>query len=131
MKQLILPALGLVLGLSAAGCDDTSHDRPGTANTPADNSEKNERDRNADTLTPGDQGENDLDRGITQKIRQEVIQADGLSMNAKNVKIITAGAVVTLRGPVSSDQERAQIVAIARQVAGVKRVDNQIEIAAN
>ena len=30
-------------------------------------------------------------------------------MNAKNVKIITSGQVVTLRGPVKSDKEKADI----------------------
>ncbi|MEO7327463.1 MAG: BON domain-containing protein [Minicystis sp.] len=125
-------ALGVVLGLYSLGCDKTPTDtHTSVASTPADNSKKNERDRNSNTVTPMDQGENDLDRGITQKIRQEVIKADGLSMNAKNVKIITNNAVVTLRGPVSNDQERTQIVAIATRVDGVKRVDNQIEIAAN
>ncbi len=131
MKSKIFFALGLVLGLSALGCEKTPSDNPAVAGTPADNSKKNERDRDSDTLTPGDQGENDLDRGITQKIRQEVMKADGLSMNAKNVKIITRDAVVTLRGPVGNDQERSQIMAIAQRVDGVKRVDNQIEIAAN
>jgi hypothetical protein len=89
MKSKIFFALGLVLGLSALGCDKTPGDGPRVAGTPADNSKKNERDRDSATLTPGDQGENEVDRGITQKIRQEVIKADGLSMNAKNVKIIT------------------------------------------
>jgi hyperosmotically inducible protein len=131
MKSTTFLALGLLMGLSAAGCDKTLADDTKVANAPADNSKKNTRDRSSTTLTPGDQGENEVDRGITQKIRQEIIKADGLSMNAKNIKIITIGAVVTLRGPVSNDQERSQIVAIAQRVDGVKRVDNQIEIAAN
>lgn len=128
MKKLFFT---LGLGLAALGCDDAHGDPPRVGVAPADNSQINERDRNSATLTPGDQGENEVDRTITQKIRQEVIKADGLSMNAKNVKIITADSVVTLRGPVKNDQERAQIVAIAQRVDGVKRVDNQIEIAAN
>jgi hyperosmotically inducible protein len=128
MSSKIFFALGL--GLAALGCDNAG-DGPRVGTTPVDNSQINERDRNSATLTPGDQGENEVDRGITQKIRQEVIKADGLSMNAKNVKIITAGSVVTLRGPVNSDQERSQIMSIAQRVDGVKRVDNQIEIAAN
>jgi hyperosmotically inducible periplasmic protein len=36
---------------------------------------------------------------------------------------------VTLRGPVKSDREKAEIEAKAKQVAGVKRVENQLEIA--
>lgn len=131
MTSTTFLALGLVLGIAAAGCERTPADNNNVASAPADNSKKNERDRSATAVTPGDQGENDVDRGITQRIRQEVMKTDGLSMNAKNIKIITVDAVVTLRGPVSSDQERAQIVAIAQRAGGVKRVDNQIEIAAN
>jgi osmotically-inducible protein OsmY len=50
-------------------------------------------------------------------------------MTAKNVKIITNEGVVTLRGPVKTSEEKAQIAAIAQRVAGVKRVDNQLELA--
>jgi hypothetical protein len=39
----------------------------------------------------------------------------------KNVKIITSGAKVVLRGPVKSAQERASIEAKARATAGVDR----------
>ena len=98
---------------------------------PADNTEVNQRDRKASAVTPGDQGENDVDLAITQKIRQGVMKDDSLSMTAKNVKIITSGSVVTLRGPVKSDKERADIAAIAQRTEGVKRIDNQIEIASN
>jgi len=51
------------------------------------------------------------------------------STNAKNVKIITNEGTVTLRGPVKSDKEKAEIEAKAKRVAGVKKVDNQLEIA--
>ncbi|WP_437784416.1 BON domain-containing protein [Sorangium sp. So ce1097] len=94
----------------------------------ADNTDKNDRDRDPAALTPGDQGENEADRTITQKIRQAVVANDTLSMNAKNVKIITNGQVVTLRGPVKSDKEKADIAAIAQGIPGVQRVDNQLEV---
>ena len=54
-----------------------------------------------------------------------------LSTNAHNVKIITTGGVVTLRGPVKSAAEKDTIGAKAQQTAGVTRVDNQLEIASN
>ena len=123
MKTTIL-FFGLLL--AATGCDKGS-----SATAPADNTKTNERDRNTAALTPGDQGENEIDRTITQKIRQGVMKDDALSMTAKNVKIITANSVVTLRGPVKSDKEQSDILAIARGTDGVKRVDNQLEIAAN
>jgi osmotically-inducible protein OsmY len=45
------------------------------------------------------------------------------------VKIITNDGIVTLRGPVKSEKEKVDIEAKAKQVSGVKRVDNQLEIA--
>jgi osmotically-inducible protein OsmY len=125
-------ASGLLLVL-ASGCNRTDAASERKAEAPqapvaADNTKKNERDT-GNTLTPGDQAENEADRTITQQIRQAVVGKDSLSMNAKNVKIITANGVVTLRGPVKTPDEKAEIAAIAQRTSGVTRVDNQIEIA--
>ena len=98
---------------------------------PADNSGKNVRDRKAAALTSADQSNTQSDLNITREFRKAVIADKGLSMNAHNVKIITANGVVTLRGPVKSQKEKATIGAKAQHVAGVTRVDNQIEIASN
>jgi len=102
-----------------------------TKNIPADNTEKNERDRNPAALTPGDQGSSESDRTISQQIRQGVVKDDALSTTGKNVKIITVGGVVTLRGPVKTSNEKSSIASIAQGVQGVKRVDNQLEVAVN
>ena len=98
---------------------------------PADNSGKNVRDRKDAAVTSGDQSNSQSDLKITQEIRQAVVADKGLSMNAHNVKIITENGVVTLRGPVKSSAEKATIGAKAEHVAGVTRVDNQIEIASD
>lgn len=94
----------------------------------ADNSQRNERDRSGSTLDPVDQGNSDLDLSITRVVRKRVMDQDGFSIDAKNVKIITRDAVVTLRGPVATAEERAQIGALAATVEGVKQVDNQLEV---
>ena len=94
----------------------------------ADNSGKNARDRGDHTLTPTDQGGSEADRHVTANIRKAVVNDDALSTNAHNVKIITKDGVVTLRGPVKSASEKATVAAKAQKVAGVKRVDNQLEI---
>jgi hyperosmotically inducible protein len=96
---------------------------------PADNTGKNERDRSGATLTPGDQGGSEADRQLTQQIRKLVVADSKLSAQAKNVKIISLDGVVTLRGPVKSSQEKSEIATIAQGVNGVKRIDNQIELA--
>lgn len=118
MKRMIPVALLLL-----AACDRGAHPA-------ADNTDKNERDQHVAALTPGDQGGSEADRSVTQHVRQGVMDRDSLSTNAKNVKIITVDGVVTLRGPVESDKEKADIATIARGVSGVKSVNNQLEVAA-
>jgi hyperosmotically inducible periplasmic protein len=127
MKSITLLLLSMVL---IVGCSkDRSEDKQvsQTAVEP-DNSGRNVRDRSGDTKTPGDQSENEADRTITQNIRQAITGDESLSTNAKNVKIITNDGTVTLRGPVKSEKEKTEIEAKAKQVAGVKRVDNQLEV---
>lgn len=101
-------------------------DAPATADR--DNTAVNRRDRDDATKTPGDQKEGRSDLSITQQIRQNVMADDTLSFGAKNVKIITNGGRVTLRGTVDNDRERSRIEAAAKSVAGAGNVDNQIEV---
>jgi hyperosmotically inducible periplasmic protein len=63
-----------------------------------------------------------------QKIRQAITSDEALSTNGQNVKIIASDGKVTLRGPVKSAKEKADIAAKATQIAGVKQVDNQLEV---
>jgi hyperosmotically inducible protein len=100
------------------------------SSTDADNTARNSRDRDGATQTAGDQAENETDRTISANVREAVVADNGLSMNAHNVKIVTSGGTVTLRGPVKSSEEKAAIESKAKQVAGVTRVDNLLEIEA-
>jgi len=127
-----IPVIFLLAGLAIIGCTkDQSQSNQGSqsAAVEPDNTGRNVRDRNEATKTPADQSENEVDRTITQTIRKAITSDDSLSTNAKNVKIITNDGTVTLRGPVKSEKEKADIEAKAKQVAGVKNVDNQLEIA--
>ena len=134
MKVIALFLLMTVVGL--AGCGDRSERTQGSADqvaksndTAPDNTGRNERDRGGETKTPGDQSENEADRTITQNVRQAITSDDALSTSAQNVKIVTSDGTVTLRGPVKSEKEKQDIEAKAKQVAGVKRVENELEIA--
>lgn len=132
-------AVFLLIGAVASGCEQPERDskamggesNQASPNTPADNTDKNERDRKTAALTPGDQGGSEADRTVTQQVRQGVMDADALSTTGKNVKIITVDGVVTLRGPVKTEQEKSTISSIAQRVDGVKRVDNQLETVTN
>src|SRR4029077_20566555 len=123
---LLLLAMALIVGCSKNRSENKQVSQ--TAVEP-DNSGRNVRDRDDQNKTTGDQSENEADRTITQNIRRAVTADDSLSTNAKNVKIITNNGMVTLLGPVKSEKEKAEIEAKAKQVAGVKSVDNQLEVA--
>ncbi len=80
------------------------------------------------TLTPMDQGNSGDELRITASIRRSLMGDSALSFTAKNVKIITVGTRVTLRGTVKNADERATIERRARDAAGVTDVDDQLEV---
>jgi hyperosmotically inducible periplasmic protein len=93
----------------------------------ADNTGRNERDRD-DSLTPVDQGNSPAEIAITASIRKDVMAESSLSFTAKNVKVVTIGNRVTLRGPVSTEAEKTLIEAVALHTTGVGHIDNQLEV---
>jgi sporulation protein YlmC with PRC-barrel domain len=96
--------------------------------TAADNTARNVRDRDERTLTPLDQGNSKADVSITAQIRKEIVAGRNMSVNAKNVKIITNAGRVTLRGPVNTAEEKRLIGEIAARIARFENVDNQLEV---
>jgi hyperosmotically inducible protein len=126
MKPFVLLLLTIAL---IGGCSKERSDDKQVSKVEPDNTGRNVRDRDNQTKTPGDQSENEADRKITQDIRSALTGDDSFSTDAKNVKVITSDGTVTLRGPVKSAKEKTQIEAKAKQVTGVKRVENQLEVA--
>jgi len=106
-------------------------DKPGAvgpSSVEPDNTAVNKRDRDSSAKTPIDQNENQRDINITAEIRKAVLQVKDMSINARNVKIITADGKVTLRGPVNSEDEKKTIADIALNVAGKDNVTDEIEV---
>lgn len=97
------------------------------ADSNADNTGKNTRDKDGQTLTPVDQSNDPADIKMTADIRKMVVADDSLSALAKNVKIITVAKVVTLRGPVETAKEKATIAEHAGHTKP-KEIVNQIEV---
>ena len=122
-NSLMALASVLALGVAAVAADETK--------PTADNTGKNQRDRSGETKTPGDQSNSPEDLKITQTIRQAVVKDGSLTMTAKNVKIITAGGLVTLRGPVNTVEEKSKIERLAKAAAGDAKVDSQLEVKAS
>ena len=93
----------------------------------ADNTGKNARDKDNQSVTATDQSNDPADIKMSADIRKMVVGDDSLSMMAKNVKIVTIDGVVTLRGPVESEKEKATIESHAKQV-GAKKITNDLEV---
>jgi sporulation protein YlmC with PRC-barrel domain len=98
------------------------------ATTDLDNRAFTARDRSTNALTPLDQGNSKADVSTTAQIRKEILAGKEMSLNAKNVKIITINGQVTLRGRVNSEEEKRLIGKIADRIARSGNVNNQLEV---
>lgn len=120
MRRILITACGAVLIAAVASANEPA--------TQPDNTGVNARDADGASKTVFDQGNSESDRAITASIRKMVVDNDGLSTNAHNVKIITDNGMVTLRGPVDSAQEKAAVEAAAKSAPGVRGVTSQLEV---
>ena len=128
MKTSAKPAWGAVV-LSAVFAVGTLAIAQDATQAPApDNTKTNERDRSTSQTTADQQKENRSDRDITRDIRRSIMQDKSLSTYAHNVKIISQNGMVTLKGPVRSEEEKSTIEAKATEVAGKDNVTSQLEV---
>ena len=121
--QICLSACLICGTWTAAHGQDSSGQQPA-----ADNTKTNQRDNNKAEPTADQQKENQSDREMTRQIRKSIAQDKSLSTYAHNVKIISQGGMVTLKGPVRSDEEKSAIEAKAAEVAGKDKVTSQLEV---
>jgi len=132
-RSAFVAAAVLVLGAVPAWAGEeraAPHEkRGGVQGEDADDTGRNVRDDASGAKpTATDQSNDPADVKLTADVRRAITDDDSLSTNAHNVKVITNGGNVVLRGPVDSAEERDKVAAKAKQVAGVKRVDNQLEV---
>jgi hyperosmotically inducible protein len=120
--QTIAAAAGLVLS--------ASWPMPSRAqSTQPDNTSVNKRDKNPDEATADRQKMNASDRDLTASIRKSVMADKSLSTYGHNVKIVSQNGVVTIKGPVRSDEEVQSIMGKAVEVAGSPdKVVNQMSV---
>jgi osmotically-inducible protein OsmY len=119
--------LGFLLTLAsmALSAQDSSATRP------PDNTKVNDRDRDKAEPTADQQKENRPDRDITRDIRRSIVEDKSLSTYAHNVKIISQNGMVTLKGPVRSEEEKAAVESKAAEIAGKDKVTSQLEVKRN
>jgi len=94
-----------------------------------DNTRTNKRDTQKGEPTADQQKMNPNDRELARKIRASIMDDKGLSTYAHNIKIIAQDGKVTLKGPVRTEKEKADIEAKAAAVAGAGNVTSEIEVA--
>ncbi len=113
----------LLSGWVLAGAQDSQSNAP-----QPDNTKMNQRDRNSSEATADQQKMNTSDREITKQIRQAIEKDKSISTYGHNVKVITQNGMVTLKGPVRSEDEKKAIEAKATEVAGPDKVTNEMDV---
>ena len=74
----------------------------------------------------GEQPETNSDRWISMKVKSALAYHKHVS--ATDTEVETAGGVVTLKGKADTEAQRELTTAYARDVEGVKQVDNQMTV---
>ena len=113
----------LVGSLALASSQDSSTRQPAP-----DNTKVNQRKESQSQPTADQQKENVSDRTITQQIRQSLMRDKSLSTYAHNVKIITQNGMVTLKGPVRSDDEKQTVETKAAEIVGKDKVTSELAV---
>lgn len=125
--QFLTLTMGLLLSSGCSGSKPPETPKPADT-VDADNTARNARDDNKVAPIPSDQSEEKGDLEITANIRKAIVADKSLSVNAHNVKIVTSGGEVALRGPVKNETEKMAIEGRAKEIAGPEHVHSLLEI---
>ena len=93
-----------------------------------DNTKINQRDRSKSEPTADQQKENRSDRELARQIRRAIVKDKLLSTYAHNIKVIAQDGMVTLKGPVNTQEEKQAIAVKAAAIAGQGKITNEIEV---
>lgn len=129
MKQF-LRFFTLIISMGAMGLVWAQQEPATSGQQQPDNTKINQRDRDQNEPTADNQKENSSDRVLAQQVRRALVKDKALSTYAHNIKVIAQNGVVTLKGPVRSDQEKQAIEAKAAEVAGgADKIKSEIDVA--
>jgi hypothetical protein len=72
------------------------------------------------------------DQKLTEQVRTAVLggTAEANADAAKAIQVSASGGTITLKGSVKSEEEKTRIETAAKAVAGVSKVENQLEVKA-
>lgn len=98
--------------------------QPTGVQTEPDNSARN-KDQG---ITSDNQANAKSDRLTTENIRKAIIADKDLSTYAHNVKIITLNGAVTLKGPVTSEEEKEKVASDAAGVVSADKITNHLTV---
>lgn len=125
-SSLRIAVLGLGLaGFSLAVVPVRAQQDP---QTQPDNTTNNKGDNNKGSVTADQQKMNPADRDLAKKIRRSITSDSSLSTYAHNVKVIVRDGMVTLKGPVKSEDEKNTVGSKASDIAGADKVQNELTI---
>jgi hyperosmotically inducible protein len=116
---------GCLLSGSAAMASAQDSSTPQAA---PDNTKVNRGDSSMSKPTAERQNNSHSDLNNTQQIRRSIMTDKSLSTYAHNVKIISQNGMVTLKGPVRSDDEKQKIEDAATQVVGKGNVTSELTV---
>jgi hyperosmotically inducible protein len=93
-----------------------------------DNSQANRGDASKYAVTAQNQDNKKSDIKMLGKIRRHIVSAKGISMDAKNIKILVSHGEVTLKGPVKSEGEKTKLEEIAKSCCPEAAIVSQITV---
>ena len=76
----------------------------------------------------GQQSNQTSDWQITTKVKSSIMSDGSLSASSRLVSVNTNNGVVTISGTVASKDDMHRIVRLAKDVDGVRKVDNQMSV---
>jgi len=94
-----------------------------------DNTRANKRDRQKSESTADQQKEDAPDRELAKNIRQALMHDKSLSTYAHNVKVIVEHGMVTLKGPVRSEEEKRAVELEAAKLTAPDNIKNELTVA--
>jgi osmotically-inducible protein OsmY len=99
-----------------------------SASQAPDNTATNQPGKTGDANRADQQGHSAADRELARKIRRAIVSDKSLSTYAHNVKIVVRDGMVTLKGPVRSEEEKSAVEAKAVEIAGAGKVKNLLTV---